>query len=252
MGALIAINKIDKADFDSLDIKLLSSVANESAVYLDNYYLYMDLQELLLGTLRALTNSIDAKDPYTSGHSERVAIISRWLAHRLQLDPLQISNIYLAGLLHDVGKIGVRETVLLKPGRLSDMEFEQVREHPEIGANILSGIKQMQEITPIVLTHHERFDGQGYPRGLQGENIPLGGRIVMLADSFDAMISNRTYRRALPATGVLAEIRRCSGTQFDPKVAQIFLDSDIDQLLDLLNPTGPANTSTTQPLLQNS
>ena len=252
MGALIAVNKTDKADFDSLDIKLLSSVANESAVYLDNYYLYMDLQELLLGALRALTNSIDAKDPYTSGHSERVAIISRWLAHRLQLNPLQISNIYLAGLLHDVGKIGIRETVLLKPGRLSELEFEQVRKHPEIGANILSGIKQMQEVTPIVLSHHERFDGLGYPRGLQGENIPLGGRIVMLADSFDTMVSDRTYRRALPATGALAEIRRCSGTQFDPKIAQVFLDSDIDLLLDLLNPTGPANTSTKQPLLQNS
>ncbi|MBN2375541.1 MAG: HD domain-containing protein [Sedimentisphaerales bacterium] len=252
MGALIAVNKIDKADFDSIDIKLLSSVANESAVYLDNYYLYMDLQELLLGTLRALTNSIDAKDPYTSGHSERVAIISRWLAHRLQLNPLLISNIYLAGLLHDVGKIGVRETVLLKPGQLSKLEFEQIREHPEIGANILSGIKQMQEVTPIVLTHHERFDGLGYPRGLKNENIPLGGRIVMLADSFDAMVSNRTYRRALPATGALAEIRRCSGTQFDPKVTQVFLDSNIDQLLDLLNPNGPGNQNSNLPIMSAS
>jgi HD-GYP domain-containing protein (c-di-GMP phosphodiesterase class II) len=234
MGALIALNKMHKADFDSLDTKLLMSVANESAVYLDNFRLYKDLQNLLLGVLRALTSSIDAKDPYTCGHSERVALISRWLANQLSLRDIEVHNMYLAGLLHDVGKIGVSESVLRKPGELMAQEFEQISKHPRIGANILGSIKQMNEVTPAVLTHHEHFNGSGYPQGLRGQNIPLGGRIVMLADSFDAMTSDRTYRKALPHPIALAEIRRFSGTQFDPHLAEIFLNSDLDDLIEQL------------------
>lgn len=234
MGALVALNKMNKADFDSLDTKLLMSVANESAVYLDNFRLYTDLQNLLLGVLRALTSSIDAKDPYTCGHSERVALISRWLAKQLSLRDIEVHNLYLAGLLHDVGKIGVSEAVLCKPGELVEQEFEQISKHPRIGANILGGIKQMNEVTPAVLSHHEHFNGSGYPQGLRGQNIPLSGRIVMLADSFDAMTSDRTYRKALPRPTALAEIRRFSGTQFDPHLAEIFLNSDLDDLTEQL------------------
>ena len=234
MGALVALNKTNKADFDSLDTKLLMSVANESAVYLDNFRLYKDLQNLLLGVLRALTSSIDAKDPYTCGHSERVALISRWLAKQVALRDIDIHNIYLAGLLHDVGKIGVSESVLRKPGELVQKEFEQICKHPRIGANILGSIKQMNEVTPAVLTHHEHFNGSGYPQGLRGRNIPLSGRIIMLADSFDAMTSDRTYRKALPRPIALAEIRRFSGTQFDPHLAEIFLNSNLDDLTEQL------------------
>jgi len=234
MGALIALNKMHKADFDSLDTKLLMSVANESAVYLDNFRLFKDLQNLLLGVLRALTSSIDAKDPYTCGHSERVALISCWLAKQLSLRDIEIHNLYLAGLLHDVGKIGVSEAVLCKPGELVEQEFEQICKHPRIGANILGSIKQMDEVTPAVLTHHEHFNGSGYPQGLRGQNIPLSGRIIMLADSFDAMTSDRTYRKALPRSIALAEIRRFSGTQFDPQLAEIFLNSDLDDLTEQL------------------
>jgi HD-GYP domain-containing protein (c-di-GMP phosphodiesterase class II) len=237
MGAIIALNKIQKADFDSLDTKLLMSVANESAIYLDNYRLFKDLQNLLLGVLRALTSSIDAKDPYTCGHSERVAIISRWLAQQLSLRDIEVHNIYLAGLLHDVGKIGVSEAVLRKPGELVEQEFDQICKHPRIGATILGSIKQMNEVTPAVLTHHEHFNGSGYPQGLRGHNIPLSGRIIMLADSFDAMTSDRTYRKALPRPIALAEIRRFSGTQFDPHLAEIFLNSDLEDLTELLNTT---------------
>jgi len=234
MGALIALNKMNKADFDSLDTKLLMSVANESAVYLDNFRLFKDLQNLLLGVLRALTSSIDAKDPYTCGHSERVALISCWLAKQLSLRDIEVHNLYLAGLLHDVGKIGVSEAVLCKPGELVEQEFEQICKHPRIGANILGSIKQMDEVTPAVLTHHEHFNGSGYPQGLRGQNIPLSGRIIMLADSFDAMTSDRTYRKALPRPTALAEIRRFSGTQFDPHLAEIFLNSDLDDLTERL------------------
>ncbi len=234
MGALVALNKISKPDFDSIDTKLLMSLANESAVYLENSRLYRDLQELLIGALRALTSSIDAKDPYTCGHSERVAYISRWIAEHLSLNNTDTHNVYLAGLLHDIGKIGVSESVLRKPGKLTSQEFEQINRHPQIGSNILGGIKQMEDVTPAVLSHHEHFDGSGYPCGVRGKNIPLSGRIVKLADAFDAMTSDRTYRKALPRTAALVEIRRFSGTQFDPQLAEVFLNSNIDQLTDQL------------------
>jgi len=174
---------------------------------------------------------VDAKDPYTCGHSERVALIAQHLSRHLHLAEDQINNIYLAGLLHDVGKIGVDEAVLCKPGRLTDIEFAQVKKHPQIGADILRPIRQMESVTQAVLAHHERFDGGGYPHGLAGRKIPLTGRIMMLADSFDAMVSDRTYRRALPVEAALAEIRRFSGTQFDPELADIFMDSDIPSLV---------------------
>jgi putative nucleotidyltransferase with HDIG domain len=200
-------------------------------VYLENFRLYGDLQDLLIGSLRALTSSIDAKDPYTCGHSERVAVISHWVAEKMGLPAEEVQTIYLAGLLHDVGKIGVSELVLQKPGRLLPEEFEQIKQHPQIGSNILSGIRQMAEVSRTVLTHHERYDGKGYPMGLRGQQIPLAGRIIKLADSFDAMISSRVYRGALPVVAALSEIRLYSGTQFDPDVARIFLKGDLEELM---------------------
>jgi len=230
-GALAALNTLEKPDFDSIDTKLLISVSNELAVYLDNFRLYGDLQDLMVGSLRALTRSIDAKDPYTCGHSERVAMIARSLAQQMHLSAEQVHEIYLAGLLHDVGKIGVSEQVLRKPGKLLPDEFQQIQKHPQVGANILMGLKPMSEVTRAVLTHHERYDGKGYPSGLKGKTIPLAGRIVKLADSFDAMISARVYRQALPLAAVLAEIRTFSGTHFDPAIAEAFLGMDIPKLL---------------------
>jgi HD-GYP domain-containing protein (c-di-GMP phosphodiesterase class II) len=140
----------------------------------------------------------------------------------------------MAGLLHDVGKIGVPEAVLQKPGKLEPEEFEQMKKHPAIGARILADIKQVKDILPGVLHHHERYDGKGYPAGLAGENIPLVGRIICLADCFDAMTSNRTYRKALPLEVALTEIRRCSGTQFDPRLAEAFLKTGSEQFRELL------------------
>jgi len=238
IGMMVAINRIDKQDFDSIDVKLFNSVANSCAVFIENGRLFTDLKELFIGSLRALTNSIDAKDQYTRGHSERVAFISRWIAERLFEKELlaeeEVHKIYLAGLLHDIGKIGVNEAVLCKKGKLTDREFDCIKEHPSIGAGILREIKQMRDIVPGVLCHHERVDGKGYPDGLAGEQVPLIGKIVGLADSFDAMTSKRTYRDARTVEQALAEIEKGLGTQFDEKVGRIFLDSDVYHLWDIL------------------
>lgn len=238
MGFMVAINRIGKQDFDSTDAKLFNSVAGGCAVFIENGRLFKDLKELFIGSLKALTSSIDAKDTYTHGHSERVAYISRWIAERLSrresLDEEQIHKVYLAGLLHDIGKIGIEETVLRKNGRLTEQEFDRIKKHPSIGAGILREIQQMREIVPGVLCHHERVDGKGYPNGLIGDEIPLTGKIVGLADSFDAMTSKRTYRDAMTVEEALAEIEKGLGTQFDEKIGRVFLESDVSELWDII------------------
>jgi len=238
MGLMVAINRIGKQDFDSTDVKLFNSVASGCAVFIENGRLFKDLKELFIGSLKALTSSIDAKDKYTHGHSERVAFVSRWIAERLseqeQLDEEQIHMVYLAGLLHDIGKIGIEETVLRKEGKLTEQEFNRIKQHPSIGAGILHEIKQMRDIMPGVLSHHERADGKGYPNGLMGDQIPLTGKIVGLADSFDAMTSKRTYRDAMTVEQALAEIEKELGRQFDEKVGRVFLNSDVSLLWDII------------------
>ncbi len=233
LGCLFALDK-GCGDFDSVDSKLLNSIANESAIYLENSMLFDGVHGLMMGLLHSLTSAVDAKDAYTCGHSERVALLSRRLASESGLPEAEIERVYMAGLLHDVGKIGVPEAVLQKPGKLTPEEFEQMKKHPEIGARILQDIKQVKDILPGVLYHHERFDGKGYPSGLAGENIPLMGRILCLADCFDAMTSNRTYRKALPLEVALIEIRRCSGTQFDPRLAEAFIKIGCEEFRSLL------------------
>jgi len=238
IGMMVAINRIDKPDFDSTDVKLFNSVANECAVFIENGRLFKDLKELFIGSLKALTSSIDAKDQYTRGHSERVAFISRWIAERLaEEEPLkeeQIHKIYLAGLLHDIGKMGVDESILRKKGKLTEEEFEHIRTHSLVGANILSEIKQMRDIVPGILSHHERVDGKGYPNGLVGEQIPLTGKIIGLADCFDAMTSKRVYRNAMTVEETLLEIERGLGSQFDEKVGRAFINSDVYQLWEIM------------------
>jgi HD-GYP domain-containing protein (c-di-GMP phosphodiesterase class II) len=238
IGLMVAVNRVGKQDFDSTDVKLFNSVASGCAVFIENGRLFKDLKELFIGSLKALTSSIDAKDKYTHGHSERVAFISRWIAERLsgedRLEEDQVHKIYLAGLLHDIGKIGIEEVVLCKKGKLTEQEFSRIRKHPSIGAGILRGIKQMRDIVSGVLYHHERIDGKGYPNGLTGEQIPLTGKIVGLADSFDAMTSKRTYRDAMSIEQALEEIERNLGTQFDEKIGRVFLESDVYRLWEVM------------------
>jgi HD-GYP domain-containing protein (c-di-GMP phosphodiesterase class II) len=226
LGMLLAVDKNDATEFSSVDLKLLNNVGSQCSIFLENAALYHDMQDLFMGVLHALTRSIDAKDAYTRGHSQRVAELSRALARRIGLTDEQCERVYLSGLLHDVGKIGVPEAVLTKPGRLTDDEFATIRKHPAIGAQILGNIRQLQDIVPGVLFHHERWDGHGYPHLLSGDNIPLMGRIICVADSFDAMSSTRTYRPSLPLETVLCEITRCAGSQFDPALAKVFITLD--------------------------
>ncbi|CAN5399707.1 hypothetical protein BH10PLA1_BH10PLA1_02520 [soil metagenome] len=233
LGCMFAIDKAT-ADFDSVDSKLLNSIANESAIYLENAMLFDDVHGLMMGLLHSLTAAVDAKDPYTCGHSERVALFSRYLAQQMKLSDHAVERIYMAGLLHDVGKLGVPDSVLQKPGRLDNDEFEKIKKHPEIGARILQDIKQVRDIVPGVMHHHERYDGKGYPANLAGENIPLMGRIICLADCFAAMTTSRTYRKALPLEVAMTEIRRCAGTQFDPLLAEAFLLGGSEPLREII------------------
>jgi putative nucleotidyltransferase with HDIG domain len=229
-GALLAFN-CTEGEFGSPDAKLIHSTASASGIFIENRRLYRELQDMMLDLVRALVSSVDAKDPYTCGHSERVAITCRRLALQMGLPPDQVEQVYLTGLLHDIGKIGTPEHILRKEGRLEPEERTIMMRHSEIGARILAGVGKLGSIREAVLYHHERMDGTGYPSGLKGDQIPLTARIVGLADAFDAMTSNRPYRPMLPLTQVQAEIRRCMGTQFDEAVAGALLELDLHQLM---------------------
>ena len=234
IGVLLGLNKHD-GDFDSFDAKLIGSIANQSSVFLANHHMYAELQDLLMGVLQSLTESIDAKDPYTCGHSRRVAEISHRLAIGCKFSPEEVQNIYLAGLLHDVGKIGVPEVILCKEGRLTDEEYDIMKRHPGIGAKILGQIRNFEPIISGVLSHHERLDGGGYPNGLRDQDIPMEGKIIGLADSWDAMTSQRTYRGAMSLEEAVEEVKKCAGTQFDPMLVDIFLSWDPQTLTNELS-----------------
>ncbi len=230
-GGVLALNRVDRSDFCSQEIQLINAVVERSSAFLENVQLYDDLEQLFMGLLHALVSSIDAKDPYTCGHSQRVAWLSRHIANLTGLTDEKCQRVYLSGLLHDVGKIGISESVLRKTGRLTKEEFDEMKRHPEIGARILENIRQVQDLIPGVLHHHERLDGKGYPSRLCGDEVPFLGRVIGLADSLDAMTTSRTYRQARPVEIAAAEVRRCAGTQFDPLLVDLLLEEDLGTLL---------------------
>ena len=173
--------------------------------------------------LAGLCEAIDAR-PYMEGHGSRVSRLAEAIALRLGWDEERLDLLKLGGPLHDVGKLGVSEEVLAKPGRLDEQELAQIREHPKLGARILLRVTALRGALPYVLYHHERWDGGGYPTGRAGEQIPLEARVLAVADAFDAMTSDRPYRRALDLDEALAEVARCAGTQFDPEIVRVFLE----------------------------
>lgn len=192
-----------------------------------------ELEKAYLDTIGILRQTVEAKDTYTRGHSDRVSEYSVLIGEKMGLDEDTIHTLKIGGLFHDIGKIGIPDSILLKESKLDDEEYSQIKNHPSIGAHILGDVPMFKDIIPIVLHHHEKYDGHGYPAQLAGEDIPLIARIAAVADTFDAMTSKRSYRDALPLENVISEIERCKGTQFDPKIADVFLDilrNDYDKI----------------------
>ena len=183
-----------------------------------------ELERAYLDTIGILRQTVEAKDPYTRGHSDRVSEYSVLIGKKLGLDEKTLHILKIGGLFHDIGKIGIPDSILLKESKLSDEEYSQIKNHPMIGVHMLGDAAIFTDILPIVKHHHERYDGRGYPSQLVGEDIPYVARIAAVADTFDAMTSKRSYRDSLPIDIVRAEIERCSGTQFDPNIAKVFLD----------------------------
>ncbi|RQD74829.1 MAG: HD-GYP domain-containing protein, partial [Candidatus Syntrophonatronum acetioxidans] len=184
---------------------------------------YMEMRNTYLSTIKALTKAIDAKDHYTHGHSERVASYAVAIGREMDLPVDYLEKLEYIALLHDVGKVAISENILNKPATLQEEEMAAIRQHPSIGADIIKEVKLIGNMAEDVRFHHEWVNGKGYPRGIREKNIPLGARIIGVADAYDAMTTDRVYRKALTREKALKELKRCAGTQFDSKVVNAFL-----------------------------
>ena len=223
IGWLVVVSQTADVRFDEGQRKLLTMIANRAAAAIENARLYENLQATFQQTIQSLARTIDKMDHYTAGHSERVARYSVKLARWLGMGPEEIERVRQAALMHDIGKIGCVMN-LNKPGRLTDGEYETFKQHPGYGRDILEPVKFLEPVIPGVHLHHERWDGTGYPMGLDGSNIPLIARIISVADTYDAMTSDRAYRRAMPHEVSVGEIFRCRRSQFDPDIAGVFTE----------------------------
>jgi hypothetical protein len=221
-GWLSIFNHVDGDEFGSIEASLLASVGAILGIHCGNRDLYRLQDEFLASVVRAMTSAIDAKDPYTCGHSDRVARIAVRLAKQLEFSTEDLANLYMAGLLHDVGKIGIDDQVLRKHGKLTTEEFEHIKEHPDLGCKILAGLKPLSSVLPAVRHHHEQWDGRGYPSKLAGDEIPLIARIVAVADAYDAMISDRPYRQGMPLEKVEEIFAKGSAQQWDKRVIDAY------------------------------
>ncbi|MEZ6039879.1 MAG: HD-GYP domain-containing protein [Planctomycetaceae bacterium] len=213
---------LSENEFGTFEASLMNATAVVLAAHGRNCSLFREKELLLRGVIRSMINAIDAKDSYTCGHSDRVAEFARMIASELELPAEQCEEIYMTGLLHDVGKIGVPDNVLKKPGRLTSAEFELIKQHPVIGYEILKHLRHLDYVLPGVLHHHESWDGSGYPYGLTGNNIPLEARILAVADAYDAMTSNRPYRRGMPTAKAEQILRDGAGQQWDARCVEAF------------------------------
>jgi putative nucleotidyltransferase with HDIG domain len=224
VGVLLVYDKTSREKFTMEDGHLLMTIGAQMAVAIENARLYAVLQDSTFQTVQALATSLEAKDNYTSGHSQRVTRYAMLIAHRLGLGQKDLENLRYASQLHDIGKIGITERILNKPDKLTDWEFAAIKDHPVIGERIINSLDFLDVVRDIIRHHHERWDGAGYPDNLAKEDIPLLARIMSIADSYDAMTTARPYRAALAPEAAAAEIKRCSGTQFDPRLVDVFLD----------------------------
>jgi len=223
IGVLNLSNKAAKQKYTEEEIAFVKGMANQAAVAIQNANLYEQVQDNYLRTITALAFALDARDSYTRQHSENVTKYSVAIAQQLNLSIKEIDCIRRAGLLHDIGKIGIRDGVLLKPTKLNDEEYNDIKNHPAKGETIVNALPFLKEEAKIIRHHHERFDGKGYPDGIAGEKIEMGARILAVADSFDAMVENRVYRKALDIAVAFDELKKNSGTQFDPGVVDALI-----------------------------
>ncbi|MBE7491609.1 MAG: HD domain-containing protein [Planctomycetes bacterium] len=220
----IYLDRVDNDDpFRSHQLELLAAIGRQAGIAIERARMLEDMEGLFYSCVRALVSSIEAKDQYTHGHSERVTAFAVTLAEEMALDADMLDNVRLGALLHDVGKIGVAEKILTKPSRLTPDEVKVIRQHPVRGAEILSHIRNIPGVVAAVKYHHEMYNGLGYPDGLNGTEVPQTARIVALADAFDAMTSNRSYRRNFDVDEAISEFTRCSGDQFDPEVCEVMI-----------------------------
>jgi putative nucleotidyltransferase with HDIG domain len=241
-GKVLGVAYVDSANetdlFSREDLALFSAVSLKAGIAIDNARLYDDLRGLFYNTVETLVRTIQAKDQYTSGHSTRVSRYALLIADKLGLSTKEKHQLYLASMLHDIGKIGVPDELLHRPGKLSDEEMERVRSHVQLGASMIEMLGEMHPIVPLIRHHHECWDGTGYPDGMKGEEIPRISRIIAVADMYDAMTSDRPYRSRRTHQEAVDEIKRTTGTKLDPRVAEVFL-----QVLKDISPTADSSAT---------
>ncbi|MHB8923612.1 MAG: HD domain-containing phosphohydrolase, partial [Thermoleophilia bacterium] len=224
-GALLIgeIRSENREPFSPEKLSLAKGIADQTATALQRVQLFSNLEQAYLETVLTLANAVEAKDTYTKNHADNVSRMAVLVGKELGLSDNELENIRYGGVLHDVGKIGVPDSILNKPGKLNDEEWVQMRAHAAIGADILKPVARLRGAAGIVHHHHERYDGNGYPDGLAGADIPIGARILTTVDSYSAMVDKRSYKAARPHEDAAAELKRCAGTQFDPRVVDAFL-----------------------------
>lgn len=226
LGSLQLLNKRDGEFFTEQDLRLAEALAHQSALALHNSQMYDELNRMLISMIRTLATLLDARDPYTAGHSGRVANYALWIAQKIGMAPSECEELYKAALLHDIGKIGIRDELLQKPGRLTKDEFHAIQQHTVIGAGILANMEPQHAMERAVETakfHHERLNGSGYPEGLKGDAIPLFARIVGVADTFDAMTTVRPYSKGFTPQESAEELLRCRGELFEAKLVDAMI-----------------------------
>ncbi len=224
LGVLQAINKLE-GNFTQSDLDVLETLAHQVATAIENAMFFQEQRETFLGITVAFVEALEKRDNYTGGHTRRVCDYSLAIARQLGLASVQIEELRLSAILHDIGKIGVADRILQKPGKLEKDEFAEMSSHPRLGSDILAHVKSLRKLLDGVRHHHEKFDGSGYPDGKMGDQIPLTARIIAVADAFDAMTSSRAYRKALSIETALDELEIYSGRQFDPIVVKAFMQA---------------------------
>jgi HD-GYP domain-containing protein (c-di-GMP phosphodiesterase class II) len=223
IGILVLSNKLSSQPFSQDEQMILSTLANQTAVAIENARLYDELRESFVQSVTALANAIDIRDTYTKAHSQEIANWAAKTARALGCTSNEVDEIYLGGLLHDIGKIGIPDAILQKPTKLEEEEWRIVKKHPELGAELISPIKRLSGVSPLIENSHERYDGLGYPHGKKGEAIPLGARIISVVDSYSAMQDKRPYKEPFSTEEIIKELKDYSGKMYDPRVVEAFL-----------------------------